>query len=284
MSYTESELAGLTPEEQDALLAEETTSTEANAEPVVEQVATDEVVETAADVVADAEQEAADVSAEEVAEEVKIGDFQPEFNATAPEGIADTIAALSAKADELLAKFGEGDIELSEYLAEKSQIDSQLFQAKLADEQAKWAATQNQAQRAQRWEWEQERFFSAKTAEIYNDPILMATLNATVQSLGASPDNAKRPMSWFLEEADRQVRQRFGGVKGAVESPVAAVVPPKPAPQPTIKTIGGLPAAAPAPIGDDIMAKIGTLEGEELERYFARLSPADVDKLSRAAS
>lgn len=283
MSYTESELAGLTPEEQDALLAEETTSTEADADPVVEQVATDEVV-GAAEVVADAEQASQDAADDEVAEEVKIGDFQPEFNATAPEGIADTIAALTGKSDELLAKFNEGDIELSEYLAEKSQLDSQLFQAKLVNEQAKWAATQNQEQRAQRWEWEQERFFSAKTAEIYNDPILMATLNATVQSLGASPDNAKRPMSWFLEEADRQVRQRFGGVKGAVESPVASVAPPKPAPQPTIKTIGGLPAAAPAPIGDDIMAKIGTLEGEELERYFARLSPADVDKLSRAAS
>lgn len=284
MSYTESELAGLTPEEQDALLAEETTSTEANADPVVEQAATDEVVEAAAEVVADAEQGAAEAVADEVAEEVSVGDFQPEFNATAPEGIADTIATLTAKADELLAKFGEGDIELSEYLAEKSAIDSQLFQAKLADEQAKWAASQNQAQRAQRWEWEQERFFASKTAEIYEDDVLLDTLNSTVKRLAASPDNAKRPMSWFLEEADRQVRQRFGGVKGAVEPAVSAVVPPKPAPQPTIKTIGGLPAAAPAPIGDDIMAKIGTLEGEELERYFARLSPADVDKLSRAAS
>lgn len=284
MSYTESELAGLTPDEQDALLSEETTSTEVDAEPVVEQVATDEVVEAAADVVADVEQDATEAVADEVAEEVGIGDFQPEFNATAPEGIADTIAALTAKADELLAKFGEGDIELSEYLAEKSALDSQLFQAKLADEQAKWAASQNQAQRAQRWEWEQERFFASKTAEIYNDPILLSTLDATIKQLAASPDNAKRPQSWFLEEADRQVRQRFGGVKGAVEPVVAAVVPPKPTPQPTIKTIGGLPAAAPAPIGDDIMAKIGTLEGEELERYFARLSPADVDKLSRAAS
>ena len=276
MSYSKEDLAGLTPDEQDALLSEQQPEVDALAAIAAE---TDTVDEAAAPVVvADEVVAPAESETEEAAQ---IQEFQPEFKATAPEGIADTLAALKTQAEELKAKFKEGEIDLPDYLDAKESIDEQLTQARLADAQSKWASEQNAATREQRWQWEKERFFSQKAAELYNDPILIATLDATIKNLAAAPDNANRPAGWFLEEADRQVRQRFGGTQGAK----LEVAPPAPKPaEPTLRTIGGLPAAAPAPIGDDIMAKIGSLEGEELERYFARLSPADVEKLSRAAS
>ena len=68
-----------------------------------------------------------------------------------------------------------------------------------------------------------------------------------------------------------------------------AATPVIPAPagraqQPTVRTLAGLPAAAPAPVGDDVMGKISLLEGEDLEKFMAKMPTADVDKLLRAAA
>ena len=55
-------------------------------------------------------------------------------------------------------------------------------------------------------------------------------------------------------------------------------------PQPSVRTLAGLPAAVPAPVGDDVMGKVSLLEGEDLKKFMAKLPPADGDKLLRAAA
>lgn len=284
MSYSQDELSILTPDERDALLADAETADVAQDQEA--EILAEEVADAADPVVAEEEAYAEEVAPEVVAEEVveappAIEEFRPELTAALPEGFADNVASLDAKSKELITQFQEGNIDIADFVAQKAEIDAQLLQLKFQEEQAKWAQSQNENARAQRWEWEQERFFGQKSSELYKDPLIMAALDASVKFLAADVANAKKPAAWFLEEADRQVRSRFN--LGAVP-PVAAVKPSEPPkPQPTIKTIGGLPAAAPNPVGDDIMSKIGLLEGEDLEKYFAKLSPADVEKLVRSA-
>ena len=66
--------------------------------------------------------------------------------------------------------------------------------------------------------------------------------------------------------------------------PHLAVQPAGRAQQPRVRPLAGLPAAAPAPVGDDVMGKISLLEGEDLEKFMAKMPTADVDKLLRAAA
>ncbi len=65
----------------------------------------------------------------------------------------------------------------------------------------------------------------------------------------------------------------------------------KPAPAPVKKadepaaqrhgltTLNKMPAADRAPISDDVMSKMGSLQGEDLEKYMATLSSKEIDRI-----
>lgn len=279
--YSESELAMLTPDEQEALLAEE----QASETPAVEDDAPGETPVVDADPVVDSG-EPEETSGEEpaIADDAKpapVAEFSPEFRAAVPEGLDDRLAELDQQEEAIEANFDAGEIERDEMRRQIKALDSERTDLKIAAAQSKWAETQNAESRTQRWQWEQERFFgSEKNAETYKDPVMVAMLDAQVKQLANAAENKNRPAGWFLEEADRLIRGRFQGVSAPV---VPAVPAAKREAQPTVRTLSNIPAAAPAPVGDDVMGKIGTLEGEDLEKYLARMSPADVEKLLRAA-
>jgi len=207
---------------------------------------------------------------------VVVDEFQPEFNAAQPEGLTEKLAALDTRTDELMAKFKDGEIEMADVLKETRAIDAERLQLTMAAEQAKWAEQQNADSRAQRWKWEQERFFGQEKAAIYkDDPITLAALNASVKQLAADSANDRRPPSWFLEEADRRVRDRFnlgGAAKPQGEGK------PKPAPrEPDLskvpKTLANLPAADVSETGGDEFAYLDKLDGIALEQALRKLTP-----------
>lgn len=201
-------------------------------------------------------------------------EFQPEFKAHVPEGLAEKITDLDTRTTELLEKFKAGDIELPDFMAQKSEIDNERLQLTLAAKQAEWAQSQNEDARAQRWKWEQERFFAQEKAGIYKDPIIMAALNASVKQLAVDPAYAKKPHSFFLEEADRQIRQRFnmgaaadaggGKTKPVAKQPDLSNVP---------KTLANLPAAEMSETGSDEFAYLDKLDGIALEQALRKLTP-----------
>jgi len=279
--YSEAELAMLTPDEQEALLAEE----QASETPAVEDEASAETVVADAEPVVDAIADTDETTVEEpaVADDTQpepVAEFSPEFRAAVPEGLDDRLAELDQQEEAIEARFDAGEIERDEMRRQIKALDSERTDLKIAAAQSKWAETQNAESRTQRWQWEQERFFgSEKNAETYKDPVMVAMLDAQVKQLANAAENKNRPAGWFLEEADRLIRGRFQGVS----APTPSVPPVERKPQPTVRTLSNIPAAAPAPVGDDVMGKIGTLEGEDLEKYLARMSPADVEKLLRAA-
>ena len=283
MKYSEEDLAGLTPDEQEAMAAAQNEGSETDVEVAAPaDQASDQATEPTG------EDQAATVDAGEQAPEAEaaaVEEFRPEFKASAPDGLAEKLADIDAQIKVLRDQRRDGSIELDAYDDQKDALDAQKLELKIAAEQAKWVESQNAATVEQRWKWEQERFFGQASAEIYKDGIVMAALNASVVQLSNDPANAKRPAVWFLEEADRQVRSRFNMGSAAPVADTAKVVDMtsrvKP---PTVRTIGGMPAAAPAPTGDDRMEKIGMLEGDELESYVGRMSADDRKKLARGAA
>lgn len=219
------------------------------------------------------EQSAAENGA--VADPVSATEFQPEFKAVVPDGLTDKIASLNTRTDELMAKFKDGEIEMPEFLKQTRAIDDERLQLTLAQKQAEWAQSQNADTRAQRWQWEQERFFGQEKASIYKDPIIMAALDASVKQLAADPAHAKKHASFFLEEADRQIRKRFN-----MGSTLAANAGGKPSPgvkQPDLsaipKTLANLPAAEMAETGSDEFAYLDKLDGIALEQALRKMTP-----------
>ena len=303
-TYSDAELAGLTPDEQEALRADAAVSAEAEAEAeasseaaaAVDASAAAVAAEEAATVAATAEADAAAAAAaaadggEPSADKpdgtelkaAESAEFTPKFTADMPEGAADRLLEIQTEKDSLVERFNDGEIDMPALMAGMSRLDDERVTLVVAQENAKFAEHQNASLRTQRWEWEQERFFgNDKNAATYADPVMVAALDSQVKILANDPANSSRKASWFLEEADRLVRARFtGAATPATPAPAAAGREP----QPTVRTLAGLPAAAPAPVGDDVMGKISLLEGEDLEKFMAKMPTADVDKLLRAAA
>lgn len=296
-TYSEAELAGLTPDEQEALRSDAAVSAEAEAEASSEAAAAADAstatvaAEDAATVAASAEADAAaDAGGEPAADKpdgtelkaAESAEFTPKFTADMPEGAADRLLEIQTEKDSLVERFNDGEIDMPALMAGMSRLDDERVTLVVAQENAKFAEHQNASLRTQRWEWEQERFFgNDKNAATYADPVMVAALDSQVKILANDKANASRKASWFLEEADRLVRARFTGA-ATPATPATAAAGREP--QPTVRTLAGLPAAAPAPVGDDVMGKISLLEGEDLEKFMAKMPTADVDKLLRAAA
>lgn len=275
MTISAEELSTLTPDEQEAVLAAQKPET------ATEEIASEEVapVDSAESDDGAAEPGDGEQVADDAAEEaIQPAGFVPQFDASAPEGVAEQIAALNERELALEAQFNDGEIDAPELSRAMREISSKRTELLIDQKQAEWAAKQNAEIEQQFNARITRQFFDKPAAKLYEDTIMYRLLDATVADLRTSAP--EKGYEWALNEADRLVRQRIGGNAPSlkpVEAPRAKEVPP------TVRTIGNLPAAAPAPVGDDRAEKIGMLEGEDLEKYVGRLSADDRKKLSRAA-
>lgn len=273
MSMTDEDLAGLSDEERAALEDDDDESE------ILSKIAGDDDDEDK-DHEEVADDDADDDADEAAAQVAPVEEFRPEMRYDAPEGLADKLAAIDASTAELVAKFQDGEIDMAGFMAEKSKLDAEKIQLTVSAEQAKFAERQNTDSRAQRWAWEQERFFANKAnAETYKDGIVLAALDAQVKQLAGDPANSKRPAGWFLEEADRLVRERFGG---AQKSPAAKSRQPDLSAVP--KTLAQLPAADIAETGDGEFAYLDKLDGMALEKALSKMTPEQEARYLGAAA
>ena len=219
------------------------------------------------------------------------GEFQPMYVAPPVEGYAELMAGLAQQQATLAKGYEDGEYDLTEYQAKLRQLTEQEWALREQQLKASLAAEQRQQQMAQRWQWEQERFFTNPANKAYReDPVIGPAFAAAVQLLAADANNDRRPMQWFLEEADRLTRARFrlpgegqagangqNGTKPASQSrggrAKSGQVPP---------TLGGLPAASIPDVGGDEFSRLDRLEGMELEMALSRLSQAEADRYLNA--
>ena len=207
------------------------------------------------------------------------------------EGYAELMAGLAQQQATLAKGYEDGDYDLAEYQAKLRQLTEQEWTLRERQLKANLAQEQRAQQMTQRWQWEQERFFGQVANKAYReDPVIGQAFAAAVQMVAADAKNDARPMSWFLEEADRITRQRFRlpgdgaaagqasanqprGGRGRGNGQDQAKVPP---------TLGGVPAASIPDVGGDEFSRLDRLEGMELEMALSRLSQAEADRYLNA--
>jgi len=229
-------------------------------------------------------------------------EFRPEFVAPEVEGAADRLAELKDQSASLAQQFSDGDIDLPTFMAEKSKLDEEITAIKITNAQADFAKKQNESTRDQRWTWEQERFFAQESSAVYKDDILRSALAASIRKLDADTKNAGKPLAWFLEEADRQVRERFKNagkplawfleeadrqVRERFNTPAVAKgkqQPKAPNLSAVPKTLSSLPAADLSETGGGEFAYLDKLDGMALERALAKMSPEQEARYLRSAA
>ena len=288
------ELRGLSDEEREALEGDEALSADGDDEPDEdEDEEADEsgAGETPEPARGGAGEDAAS-GAEAAGEDTTgPGEFQPTYVAPPVEGYAEKMAQIAQAQRELANGYENGDFDLAEYQAKLRQVTEHEWALREQQLKASLAAEQRQQQMAQRWQWEQERFFTNPANKAYReDPVIGPAFAAAVQLLAADANNDRRPMQWFLEEADRLTRGRFrvpgegassaaNGQSGANREAqgrsgrAKSQVPP---------TLGGLPAASIPDVGGDEFSRLDRLEGMELEMALSRLNQAEADRYLNA--
>lgn len=187
----------------------------------------------------------------------------PPLSLRLPEDLDAQMRAVSELKRELRSKYQEGDLEFDAYEEQRDQIDRherRLEQLRAAAERERERTQQTMAQR---WTWEQERFFADRAnARLRDDAALRAGYNATLQSLAADPANEHRPMRWFLEEAARATRQKLAEALGreAHATPTRADTSP--------------------PV--DRWARLDKLSGPDLEQAVAGMTDAEREEYLRS--
>lgn len=265
----EAELEGLSDEERAALADEEV-----DREPVDEDDEEDdepEAIEAAED-----EPEEPEEAPEPVAQ-AAVPEFMPIYQAPAVDDYAGRMAQIAEATREIAAGYEAGDFDLEEYQTRQRKLTELEWSLREANLKASLAAEQQQQSLAQRWQWEQDRFFGAEANRAYReDPIVGAAFSTAVQSLAANAAYDAKPMSWFLEEADRLTRAKFRVGNEAVPDNVRPLRSKRPAAPPTL---AGLPSASLPETGDpDEFSRLDRLSGMELEAALARLSQAEADR------
>jgi len=309
-AITETELAGLSGAEREAMAGVEDAELNAMQGPGVQRLDTadddgpdpvltavpqagDGALPEVAPVAAPVEASAAEVGAAAAvtavaavmaAQEGVVQEFVPAFAVPAVADFEGKMAALAAREVALREQLAAGDLDIAAYDAEKTAIIEGRADLRSEQRFASFAAEQNEQNQKARWQWEQSRFFEQDSSTVYKDPILFAALDASIKALAHQPENANKSSSWFLTQADSAVRKLFGGLGAPAQAPAAPAKPPVSLLQNIPATLAAVPAAAlPETGGGDEFAKLERLSGMDLERQLARMAPDEVTRYLRAA-
>ena len=305
-AITETELAGLSGAEREAMAGVEDAELNAMQGPGVQRL--DTADDDGPDPVAPAVPQAVDGAVPEIAipveasaavvgavaavaasavmpaQEGVVQEFVPAFAVPAVADFEGKMAALAAREVALREQLAAGDLDIAAYDAEKTAIIEGRADLRSEQRFASFAAEQNEQNQKARWQWEQSRFFEQDSSTVYKDPILFAALDASIKALAHQPENANKSSSWFLTQADSAVRKLFGGLGVPAQAPAAPAKPPVSLLQNIPATLAAVPAAAlPETGGGDEFAKLERLSGMDLERQLARMAPDEVTRYLRAA-
>lgn len=221
-----------------------------------------------------------DVDADDAADDA-LADEADAVNAFIPKQTAEFVddfdkrmADIKSAKAELREQLNNGDIDLDQYEAKKDEISDEETALRIKQASAENAAKQNAHIDAERWRWEQEQFFGDKRNAIYKDKIVMAALNAAVIDLANDPKHVNQKGTFFLNEADKIVRDRFGVASNASKrqenrQPDLSKIP---------KTLSNLPAADTDSENGGEFAHLDKLTGMDLERAVAKLNPEQVQR------
>lgn len=194
--------------------------------------------------------------------------FTAQLQADHVEDYDNKLKEITDKRDALLTQLEAGDIDLQTFVRSDRELSTLETDLRIDQTTAENAAKQNRNIAIQKWNWEQEQFFSEKANKIYeeNKPI-GAAFDSVVKDLASKPENANKTGMWFLKEADRQVRELFGkkaDSKTESRKPNLDKVP---------KTLNDLPTAAISETNNNEFAYLDKLDGMQLEVALRKMTP-----------
>jgi hypothetical protein len=307
---TDEELNGLSDEERAAIQDTEGSDEAANLEAVIgddddDDAAAQAEAEAAAKAQAEAEAEAKeaaggegeDAAAAEAAaaaagdegaagdDDDMAGDLVTELAVVPVENYDEKMAAFKEQKAELRKKLDDGDLDLTQYEEQKDAIVQQETELLIKQNAAISAAQQNQHMAIRQWEREQKHFFSKEENKIYEDKYIGAALNQAVKDLANDPKHADKPGLFFLQEADRIIREKFGKPAPAKINKDEGKGKDKGGRKPDLsgvpKTLGGIPAAETTDTAAEF-AHLEGLNGIELEAALARMPKEQADRYLRS--
>lgn len=209
--------------------------------------------------------------------------------AVLPADFQEQISATHTAQSDLLQRFQEGDLEVSEYVAELSKI-TELRDALMAAK-IKAEISHEMEEQASAREWQQavhrflDRVAKSEQVDYRTDAARARDLDTFVKVLANDPENAQQNSEWFLQEAHKLVNARRGTVPATGnENPTTNE---RPAPRnPNLKaipkTLANVPGSdGPGDVSDEFWA-IDSLDGMDLETAIARMTPAQREKYASA--
>lgn len=233
----------------------------------------------------------------------------PAYVANAPEDAEAQIKAQreaiqTAKAAEkdALKKLHDGEIDFEEYDKIRNTSDTaidaaneKLLALNLALNRAQVAEEMTQQQLSRAWKGEVAELMKAAATEgldYKGNAELNKELNGLVRAFGMEAtergmtDEGLKASKWALQQAHATMKLRHPELVKAAPAPAAGAKPGEATAQPAangkrhnLATLAQMPNAD-RPLGDnDDLAKFGQLEGEDLEKAIAGMSPAQVEKL-----
>ncbi len=215
------------------------------------------------------------------------------YRAELPADHAEKKAAAKSRLADLNAKFKDGEIEVSDYEAQRETVDSELDALRRAEIKAEIAEEMNSQSAEAQWASAIKRQFAAAKGQGVDyaaDEEKRADLDGFVRSLGANPKNADKSMDWFMSEANKRVLALHDikpAPAPAAAAPAAPAVdpaktrkPPVAAVTPSLSNVPG--GDGPGDVGGDEFGDLDGLDGLEFEAALARLSESQRSKyLSR---
>lgn len=214
--------------------------------------------------------------------------FAPSFTAGDPGSFDEKLKDIRTQRADLTKKWRNGEIDDDEYDSKIGELEDSkdaLIEQRAA---ARTAATITAQTAQQAFERDKSNFL--RTMERYEGvaytkhPILANTFEQELRAAAQRAIAEKRDPSAteLFEEAHAKTIEQLAslgvtvGKKGKAEpkaEPKAEKAEKEPRQVP--RTLGGLPTAAPSGgIGDDLVAQVAELDGEELELFIAKL-PAE---------
>lgn len=206
----------------------------------------------------------------------------PVYEATLPEDFDQQREALKTERAELKQKYKDGEIDFDEYedaresLAEREkELDREAVKAEISRDMS--------AQNAQReWAKTVNNYLdeSAKSGlDFRKDDAKRQELDLYVKTLAANPANADKPGEWFLQTAGLMVRAQYGlpAPKASANSKNSRKPPIDQIPQ----TLANVPGGDDASETSSQFDHLDKLDGLDLERALAKLSPEQRDQYLR---
>jgi len=298
--YTPEELAILTPDERSAIEADDSTDAdeiaaiagEGEADPGTDADADDSAAATTT------EADPTDAAAAATTEEEPTIDDEGVFRFEAPADAAQRRTALRTERSEAFTKLMDGTITTEEYNAIETRVADDLETLAAQVSKAELATAMNEQQTAREWKKAVASHFDAAKAigaDYKANPKLHEEFDGLLKVFAAEAaakgmsDVGLKASKYALEQAQLVMNARHGFKAAAAPGAKTQTAAEKAIAEAnsvrhSLQTLSNIPAADRVLTDESPLAKVSTLEGEDLELYLASLSPADLKRLEMASN